>query len=125
MTDTFKDIIPSIMVTGKKIDDNKAYVPFLINKALSFHMDCVLYANEMNINHWLDKSLQYDYLLNTVRRRKRPFRWVKKSKSEEDIDVLREYYGYSEEKALQVVHLLTREQIDEIKTKIRTGGLQQ
>jgi hypothetical protein len=122
--DVFKDIVPSIMRTGiDELENEKDYQPVLVNKALSFHLDCILDANMMNVMWGMDHRLQYDYLLNRIRKYNRKFSWHKKSKPTEDEKVLMEYYGYSEQRAKQVVHILTREQIDEIKTRIKTGGL--
>jgi hypothetical protein len=72
----------------------KEYPPFIINKCMSGHLDTVLYANEMNMAHFLDKKLQYDFYLNSVRKRKRFSPWLRKDKVK-DLDVVKSYYGYS------------------------------
>jgi hypothetical protein len=125
MADIFKDIIYSILQTKKDVLDNEAdYVPYVVNKALSYHKDCVLFANEMNRRPFIDKKLQNDYLLNTVRSRKRPFnKWVKAEKSE-DIACIKEYYGLSTSKAQEAIRLLSEEQLQQIKEKINPGGME-
>ena len=101
----------------------KEYVPFLANKSLSYQYDCVMFANEMNIHHHLDKKLQFDFLLNTVRAKKRPFsKWLK-SESSDDIECLKILYGYSDQKALEALRLLSDEQIQKLKEKTHKGGL--
>ena len=124
MADIFKDIVPSILHTKKNVlDEENDYIPFVVNKALSFHYDCILYANEMNKLPNLDKLLQYQFLINTTRGYKRPFqKWHKKEKLE-DVDAIKEYYKYSNEKAREVLSILSNVQIDEIKKQIRKGGL--
>ena len=116
------------ILQGKKqlmVDEQteSVYAPFLINRALSYHKDCIMYANEMNRRHFVDKKLQNDYLLNTVRSKKRPFnKWVKSEKSE-DLECIKTYYGLSSLKALEALRLLNDEQIQELKEKTDTGGL--
>jgi hypothetical protein len=101
----------------------KEYVPFLANKSLSYQYDCVMFANEMNIHHHLDKKLQFDFLLNTVRAKKRPFsKWLK-SESSYDIECLKILYVYSDQKALEALRLLSDEQIQKLKEKTHKGGL--
>ena len=99
----------------------KAYIPFTINRSLSYFSDTVLAANEMNRNHHLDKKLQFSFLLNIVRKRKRFSKWDK-PELVNDVEVVKEYYGYSDEKARQVVLLLTDEQISILRGKIYKGG---
>ena len=99
----------------------KEYPPFIINKCLSGHMDCVLFANEMNKYHFLDKDMQYNFYLNILRKRKRFSPWLRKDKVS-DLECVKQYYGYSNEKALQVLKILSHEQIDYIKQRLDTGG---
>jgi len=112
---------------GKKnliVDDitEKDYQPFLVNRSLSYHMDCILHSNEMNRRHHLDKKLQNSYLIYTIRSRKRPFsKWIKPVKSE-DLECVKLYYGYSNEKSRVALDILTDEQIDIIKNSVQTGG---
>lgn len=124
MADLFKEIIPSILQTKEYVlEEEKDYAPFIVNRALSFHYDCVLYANEMNRLTHLDRKLQYDFLINIVRGYKRPYqRWQKRIENE-DLEAIKEYYGYSNEKAKEVLFILSDAQINEIKTRIYKGGL--
>lgn len=116
------------ILQGKKnlIIDNiaeKDYVPFMVNRALSYHYDCIAFASEMNQRHFLDKKLQNDFLLNTIRSKKRPrVKWAKSEKSE-DIECLKQVYQFSDSKAREALRLLTTEQIQQIKEQTVTGGL--
>ena len=105
------------------VDDlaEKAYNPFMVNRSLSYFQDTVLYANEMNVNHTIDKRLQFDFLINMIRKRKRFSKW-QKAVSDSDVEVVKEYYGYNNEKARSALSLLTREQINELKKKVYKGG---
>ncbi len=99
----------------------KEYPPFIINKCLSGHLDCVLFANEMNRYHFLDKDMQYNFYLNILRKKKRFSPWLRKEKVS-DIEYVKQYYGYSNEKASQVLKILSDEQIEFIKQRLDTGG---
>jgi len=99
----------------------KSYSPFLTNRALSYHNDTVFYANEMNTRHYLDKLLQYDYLLNIIRPKKRYAKWSKKD-NDGDVLIVKEYYGYNDTKARQALSILTDEQLTTIRTKLQKGG---
>ena len=116
------------ILQGKKqliVDDvtESEYVPFLVNRSLSYQIDCVSYANEMNRRSFIDKKLQNDFLLNTIRSKKRPFvKWAKSDKSE-DIQCIKTVYGFSDTKALEALRLLTDEHIQELKEKTGIGGL--
>ena len=123
MSDLFKDIIPSILQTKKNVlDDEKDYHAFVVNKALSFHYDCVLQANEMNKNPGLPAYLQYSYLLNTIRGYKRPFRKWEKRETIDDLEAIKEYYNYSNEKAKEALVLLDTAQLETIRKAIDKGG---
>ena len=102
-------------------DIKKDYAPFVINRCLSGHLDCILFANEMNKNHFLDKDMQYTFYLNTLRKKKRFSPWLRKDKIE-DLEIVKQYYGYSNEKAYQVLKILSNEQIDYIKQRLEIGG---
>ena len=104
-------------------DENiiKSYPPFIINKCLSGHLDSVLFANEMNKYHFLDKDMQYKFYLNILRKRKRFSPWIRKDK-DSDLDIVKSYYGYSNEKARQVMKILSTEQINYMKQRLDTGG---
>lgn len=100
----------------------KLYPPFLINKGLSYFIDTVQLANEMNRRHHSDKLLQYEFLINSVRKKKRYSKWYKSHKSD-DLLAIVEYYGYSYDKARQVADLLTEEQLKTIKNSLSKGGM--
>jgi len=99
----------------------KQYPPFIVNKCLSGHLDCVLFANEMNKNSHLDKDMQYSFYLNSLRKRKRFSPWLRKDKIT-DLDIVKQYYGYSNEKAMQALKILSKDQIDFIKKRLDIGG---
>ena len=120
--------LDSIYVSKKNIIDEdpeleRKYLPFITNKFMASSLDIVLFANEMNINWHLDKKLQYDFYLNTVRSKKRYSPWIRKEELS-NLDCIKKYYGYSNEKARQVLPLLSEEQIEFIKSKLNVGGLQ-
>ena len=100
----------------------KDYIPFLVNRSLGYFMDTIMYANEMNQKNSLDHKLQYDFLLNIIRPRKRFSKWVKKSK-DDNIDLVKKFYGYSYTKAKDVVDILSEDQLKHIRSKLDTGGL--
>ena len=116
------------ILQGKKqliVDEltEKEYNPFIVNRSLSYHKDCVLYANEMNKRHFIDKKCQFDFFINTIRSQKRPFaKWIKSEKSD-DIECIKTIYGFSDLKAREAYRLLSKEQIQQLKEKTSTGGL--
>ena len=99
----------------------KNYSPYVINKCMSHHMDTIMYANEMNQYSALDKKLQYDFYIHIVRSRKRFSPWGKKQKMN-DLEVVKQYYGYSNEKARQALSIQTPDQITYITNKLNRGG---
>ncbi len=99
----------------------KSYSPFLTNRALSYHNDTVFFANEMNTRHHLDNLLQYDFLLNIVRPKKRYAKWSKKD-NDGDVLIVKEYFGYNDTKARQALSILTPEQLTQIKITLQKGG---
>ena len=105
------------------VDDiaEKAYNSFLVNRSLSYFQDTILMANEMNKNHHIDNRLQFDFLINIVRKRKRFSKWLKNT-DESHVEVVKEYYGYNNQKARQALTLLTPEQINVLKQKVNKGG---
>jgi len=105
------------------VDDlaEKGYNSFMVNRGLSYFNDTVLMANEMNQHAHLDNRLQFDFFINIVRKKKRFSKW-NKPETASDVEVVKEYYGYSNEKARQVLTLLTSEHIDELKKKVYKGG---
>ena len=114
ITDSKEDIM---------VDDlaEKDYNAFMVNRGLSYYNDTVIYANEMNKNSHIDSRLQFDFLKQIIRKRKRFSKWNKADKSA-DIEVIKEYYGYSRDKAYQVLSILTKDQLDIIRKKISKGG---
>lgn len=105
------------------VDDiaEKGYNAFMVNRGLSYFNDTVLMANEMNQYAHLDNRLQFDFLINIVRKKKRFSKWAK-AKSSSDVEVIKEYYGYSNEKARQVYDLISVDQMEELKKKVYKGG---
>ena len=105
------------------VDDlaEKTYNPFMVNRSLSYFNDTALIANEMNQHHHLDNRLQFDFFINIIRKKKRFSKW-NKPETVSDVEVVKEYYGYSNEKAHQALSLLTSKHIDELKKKVFKGG---
>ena len=99
----------------------KRYPTFIVNKALSSFPDCILFVNEMNKLHHLDKRLQFQFFLNSIRSKKRFSKWLRSSKIK-NLEYVKEYYGYSNEKARQALDILNDEQLEKIKITIDRGG---
>ena len=123
-----KDWLNSINLTKKNLIDEdpsieKEYSPYIINRIYSGHLDSVMFANEMNKYSFLDKKIQYDFYLNSLRSKKRFSPWLRKDKIK-DLDYVKRYYGYSNEKAQQALKILTKEQLNFIRSKFETGGKQ-
>ena len=111
---------------GKKdiiVDDitEKQYNSFMVNRGLSYFKDTAVIANEMNVNHHIDKRLQFDFLINMIRKKRRFSKW-NKPQIIDDLDVIKEYYGYSNKQAKAVHNLLSSEQIGELRKKVYKGG---
>jgi hypothetical protein len=124
MADIFKDIVPSILQTKIDVlDKEQEYVPYIVNKALSYHYDCIFYANMMNTLPNTDKRMQYAFFLNSIRSYKRPFRKWHKHEANDDLTSVMEYYGFSLSKAREALVLLTDSQLSEIKKSLYKGGL--
>ena len=102
-------------------ENEKHYNSFVINRSLSYFPDTVAIANEMNKYHHLDSLLQFSFLINIIRKRKRFSKWIK-PEIENDVEVVKRYYGYSNEKARQILPLLTPQQIQIIRNKVNKGG---
>ena len=100
----------------------KLYPPYLVNRGLSFFIDTVYLANEMNRHHHLENKMQFDFLINIVRKKKRYSKWFK-FQPDEEVEAVMEYYGYSLDKARQVVDLLTKDQITQIIKSRSKGGM--
>ena len=122
-----KEYLNSINSTKQNLMDGedegyeKKYPAFIINKCLAPHNDCLMLVNEMNHYSFLDKKLQYDFLLNTIVSRKRYASWLRPSKTK-NLEYVKEYYGYSNSKSKSVLDILNDEQIEFIKTKLYKGG---
>jgi len=102
-------------------DNEKKYVPFVVNRTLSYFPDTVHLANAMNQYHYLDNKLQFHFFLNIIRKRKRFSKWIKPTE-ESDVEAVKEYYGYSNEKTRQIMPLLSSDQITIIRNKVNKGG---
>lgn len=123
-----KDYLNAINFSKEKLLDNddtewtKKYPPFVINKCLSMFYDCIAQANEMNGYHFLDKDVQFNFFINSIRKKKRfGGKWLKQNVLK-DIEYVKEYYDYSNEKAREALSILTKEQIELIKLSIDKGG---
>ena len=117
-----KDWLNSVNFTKEDLsEDINSYPPFIVNRCLSGHIDCVLFANEMNMNAHLSKDMQYSFYLNSLRKRKRFSPWLRKDKVK-DLECVKQYYGYSNEKASQALKILNKEQLNFIKQRLETGG---
>jgi len=127
MYDLFKDYLPAINHTKKNLMDSddpmweKKYPAFMVNKVLSGFQDTVMLCNEMNRNHFLDRDMQFQFLLNSIRSKKRFTPYVRRSKIK-DIECVKEYYGYSNDKAKSALDILTKEQLKLIKERLYKGG---
>jgi len=121
-----KDYLYSINQSKKNIldddaDAEKKYPAYVVNRCLSSFMDTILLSNEMNRNSHLPKRLQYDFLINSVKPRKRFSPWARKD-TIDYLDVIKEYYGYNDDKALQALRILTKDHLDKIAYLLRKGG---
>ena len=121
------DYVNDILQTKKNIivdsDTEKAYAPYIVNRALAQHLDCILFANEMNVRPWVDKKLQYIFLINTIRSKKRRFeKWIK-PEAIDDIESIKLYYNYNDAKAQEAYQLLSDDQIEQIIKMTDIGGL--
>ena len=120
-----KDWLNSINFTKENLAEDpqeiKSYPPYIINRCLSGHLDCILFVNEMNKNHQLSKDMQYSFYLNSLRKKKRFSPWLRKDKIK-DLDYVKRYYDYNNEKAQHALKILTTEQLNFIKSKFDTGG---
>ena len=123
-----KDYLNSINLNKNNLMDEDSdpawkskYPAYIINKCMSHHMDTVMYANEINQYSFLDSKMQYDFYIHIVRPRRRFSPWGKKQKID-DLDLVKRYYGYSTDKAIQALRILSPNQIDYIKDKLNKGG---
>jgi len=129
MADLFKELLPDInfghknlIRTGDMDEGEYGGKCFIINRALSMNVDTVLYANEMNIHYQLDPLLQYDYFINSIRKKKRWSKWAKTTGPSAILELIKEYYNYNEQRAREVLDLLTESEIEEIRLRFSKGG---
>ena len=126
MKTELKDWLNSINHTKKNLIDEdpsieKDYPPYIINRCLSGHLDAIMFANEMNMYSFLPKKMQYDFFINILRTKKRFSPWIRKDLIN-NLDNVKRYYGYSDEKAKQALKILSKDQLDFIKSKFEIGG---
>lgn len=125
MKPTLSQYLYSINQSKKSIvedaESENAYPAYIVNKCLSSFVDTILFSNQMNLNSHLDKKLQYDFFINSINPRKRFSPWEKKT-SIDCLDAVKEYYGYNNDKALQALRILSKEQLDQIKRLVNKGG---
>ena len=127
MSYDLKDYLNAINFTKKNLMDSedtlwqKKYPSFIVNKILSGFQDCIMFVNEMNRNHFVDKDMQFHFLLNSIRSKKRYSPFLRSSKLK-DLDVVKEYYGYNNEKAKVALDILTKDEVKLIKEKLFKGG---
>jgi len=109
------------LMVSDSLTENE-YPQFVVNRTLSYFLDTVLYANEVNVRSHTDNRLQFDYLLNTIRSSKRFSRWLKPEENK-NIDAIKEYYDYSNQKAKEVLNILSGEQLSFIHESLNKGGM--
>ena len=122
-----KDWLNSINQTKKNLLDEdptleKEYPPYIVNRCFSGHLDCIMFANEMNIHNNIPKKMQYDFYLNSLRKKKRFSPWLRQDKVK-DLDYVKQYYGYSNEKAMQALKILNKDQLKFIRDRLNVGGV--
>ena len=100
----------------------KDYVPYVVNKSLSYHLDSILFSNEMNRLHFIPSECQYQFYYNTLSKRKRMAKWIK-NENTEDIEILKKYYNLSDVKVYEIIDLFSKKEIEYIKNKLQNGGL--
>jgi len=128
MSYELKDYLNSINFQKNNLMDEqdpvweKKYPAFIINKCLSGFVDTVMFSNEINQNPHLDNKLQYDFYLNSIRKKKRFSPWLRKEKVQ-DLDAVKQYYGYSNEKAMQALKILNKDQLKFIRDRLDVGGV--
>ena len=127
MSYELKEYLNAINFTKKNLMDSddllwqKKYPAFIVNKILSGFQDCIMLVNEMNRNHFVDKDMQFQFLLNSIRSKKRYSPFLRSSKLK-DLDVIKEYYGYNNDKAKTALDILTKDEVKLIKEKLFKGG---
>ena len=127
MSYELKEYLNAINFTKKNLMDSddllwqKKYPAFIVNKILSGFQDCIMLVNEMNRNHFVDKDMQFQFLLNSIRSKKRYSPFLSSSKLK-DLDAIKEYYGYNNDKAKTALDILTKDEVKLIKEKLFKGG---
>ena len=127
MSYELKEYLKAINTSKEKLMEGedemweKKYPAYIVNKCLAPFQDTIFLVNEMNMNHQIDKKLQFDFLLNTLRTRNRYTPWLK-AKKEKYLEYVKEYYGYSNEKAKSALNILNDEQIKTIMNSLNKGG---
>ena len=127
MSYELKEYLNAINFTKKNLMDSddllwqKKYPAFIVNKILSGFQDCIMLVNEMNRNHFVDKDMQFQFLLNSIRSKKRYSPFLRSNKLK-DLDVIKEYYGYNNDKAKTALDILTKDEVKLIKEKLFKGG---
>ena len=127
MSYELKEYLNAINFTKNNLMDSddllwqKKYPAFIVNKILSGFQDCIMLVNEMNRNHFVDKDMQFQFLLNSIRSKKRYSPFLRSSKLK-DLDVIKEYYGYNNDKAKTALDILTKDEVKLIKEKLFKGG---
>ena len=129
MADLFKEILPDInhghtnlIRTGDMDEAEYGKNCFIINRALSMNIDTILYVNEMNTRYQLDALLQYDYYINSLRKKKRWSKWAKATAPSSNLELIKEYYNYNEQRAREVLDLLSESEIQKLRLKLSKGG---
>lgn len=117
------EYVKSVSETGKRIDDLSGYNPFMINRALSLNIDCLVDSNIINIFHNLPINMQYDYYLNSIRKSKRYGKKWPKPENNADIEVIMQFYNFSKQKAKVAATILTDSDIEFIREKLDKGGV--
>lgn len=121
--DLFKVLLPSILQHNEDIlEDPKEYNGYIVNRAISVHLDCVLHANLMNMNSILSNKMQYDYLRHAIRKAKRPFKPWHKHSEDDKINTIKKFFNYSDREAEQIADLVNKEQLEEMNKRMDIGG---
>ena len=116
------DFVNSITEKGQRLDPSSGYVPFLTNRALSYHKDCVLWVNEVNTRYSMPEDMQYEFLYGTISKKKRfGGKWAKQQK-DEDIELISQYYQVNIRRAAEILSLINKDELENIKSNTFKGG---